>query len=222
MTGATYIDVNDISEAERKSTKDFFFGDPAYIVLNNIGSMIPHGDKINRRFCTYVYKKDVPVCNIVLREYVDNPDGYSLNDFYFHKWVWPDFQHTKYARYALADLMHIIFMTHTGNNLYCYAPSKSDDEFFLDSMNMEILPCSGVRFPTDGLDVQKYIRIKKRFKVLSYPYVLIEMNGDIYRDMDLMEYFMAAPDRNEAIVRKWLEEMGEAARKVQDSVCSTD
>jgi hypothetical protein len=216
MTGVHYIDIHDIPEKESNKVKYYFEHDPCQIVLNKIGGYIPKGKRMSRQYCVRVKKNDSNICSIVLMEFLDNPDGYSNNDFYYFKLVRKEYIHTKYSRYAIADLLHIIFMSGMGNNLYCYVPVKNNSEFFMDAINRDMLTCASPRFESDGINVQKYILIKKRFNVLSYPYILIEINGDIYKNMDLKKYMMAVPGRSENKIEQWLSEMNKAAQQVRD------
>ncbi len=219
----TYRDVNDISEKERFSTKRIFGEDPEYRVLNNMGSYIPKGKKYKTRLCTYVYEGANHIGNIMFTEFTDNPNGYKVNDFHYVKWIQEVYRHTKHSRYVIGDLVHMLFKSGIANRLYSYMPAQeTESTFFFDQIGQDA-PCVSKRYPSDNPDVQKYIISRGIVADFPVKYVLIELNGDIYRNMNLEEYLMAAPNRRIEDVRKWLVEMDKASEIVKEIYgCSTN
>jgi hypothetical protein len=212
-----YRDVNDISEKERFATKKIFGEDPEYTVLSNMGSYVPKGTEYRIRLCTYVYKGTDHIGNIMFTEFLDNPNGYGKKDFHYVKWIEEKYRHTKYSRYIIGDLIHILFKSGIANRLYSYMPAKNTQStFFFDQIGQDA-PCVSKRYPSDSPDVQKYILSKGVVADFPVKYVLIEFNGDIYRGMDLEEYLMASPNRKIEDVRKWLVEMDKATKMVRDT-----
>lgn len=210
-----YRDANDVSEKERFATKRVFGDDPEYRVLNKLGSYISKGTKYRTRLCTYVYEGTKHIGNIMFTEFLDNPNGYGKMDFHYVKWIEKDYRHTKHSRYVIGDLIHILFKAGIANRLYSYMPAKNTEStFFFDQIGQDT-PCVSKRYPSDSPDVQKYIISKGIVADFPVKYVLIELNGDIYRSMDLEEYLMAAPHRKIEDVHRWLDEMDKAAKTVK-------
>ncbi len=210
-----YLDINDVSIDERKRTREFFHEDKEYKELKRRNIFVRKGGVVNRRIGAYVYKENESIGTIIGWEVMNNPDGYSDGDFSYSKLIYPKFRHTKYSRYASADFMHMAFVSELVNRFYIYVPAtNSDSDFFYDVMDLDNIPCAGERFLSDGLKVQKYISIKKRIDTVVGPVVLIEFDGNIYRNMDLKEYMHMVPGRSTEIVDRWLSEMNDAAKRV--------
>jgi hypothetical protein len=214
-----YLDVFDIPKEKKERTIKFFHEeDLVYKGLAGHRNLIDRGSKLGREFCIYVMKDGKDVCNIVLKEYLDNPDGYGLGDFFIGKQVWPDFRGTIYSRYASGDLIHMVFMSGLARRLYHYSVALPNSQGnYWDRIDRS-MPCIGHIFKTDGPGVQKYISIKREIPTSWKDYILIEFDGDIYKKMDLEEYFMSIPGRDAETVKKWLVEMQEAAEKVREII----
>ncbi len=73
-----YYDVNDITPEVRIETKRFFYNDPSYKELRErrLGGL-SIGSDIGNRFCSYVYKDNKSLGNLVYTELLDNPHGYG-------------------------------------------------------------------------------------------------------------------------------------------------
>ncbi|OGM10665.1 hypothetical protein A2Z67_06155 [Candidatus Woesebacteria bacterium RBG_13_36_22] len=210
-----YRDINDISMEDRMEARKYLFNDDSYKALLQYRKYIKRGSKIGRMFALHVFRKMDIVCALTMTEFLDNPEGYGIGDFYFGKVVWPKFKHTKYSRYAASDLFHMVFKSNLAHSMYSYFLVKRETTgvTFWDRVDRSI-PCLGIMYPTDGPDVQKYMIIKKEVETGDRKCMILELNGDIYRSMDLKAYFMTAPNRKEEIVDKWLLEMDDAAKKV--------
>lgn len=210
-----YKDVNDVDISERSACKTICGQDPGYRVLMNMGQYIAKGNIYDRRFCVYIYNDKDLIGNIVFTEILDNPHGYTKRDFFYVKWILPEYQHTKYSRYAIGDMIHILFKSNIANRLYVYMPARDvKSDFFFDQIK-EDCPCCSKRYPSDNANVQKYIISKGITATFPVKYVLIEFNGDIYRNMDLEEYLMAGGHRKIEAVRAWLKEMDFAVEEVK-------
>ena len=210
-----YLDVNDISKEEREKATTFIYTDSTYYRLHRQGSEIFKGIVNDRSFCVYIYRRKELVGVITLREKLDNKDGYGKDDFLFNKYIWPEYQHTKYSRYLSGDLIHLVFKSGLANNLYAYMPATQKDvKFYWDKISKD-LPCVGIRYETDGPLVQKYIKVVKEFQTKYGPYILVEFSGDIYRSMSIVDYFMSSPGQKCDVVNKWLLQLDEAADKVR-------
>jgi hypothetical protein len=210
-----YFDVNDIPIKERISSKRFFREDPDYRRLYDHRNLIFKGEKTGRRFCAYIYRDLEAVGNIVFTEVIDNPHGFGKNDFSYHKWIFPKYRKTKYSRYAISDLIHMLFISGIARRIYVYTLARKDSEGHPLWERIDFsLPCASIIYDSDGPETQKYIFLKQEFQTPWATYLLLEFNGDIYRSMDLKKYFMAAPGRDEKIVERWLKEMNEAADEV--------
>lgn len=214
-----YLDVFDIPKEKKERTVKYFHEeDPVYKELASHRSLIDRGSKLGREFCIYVMKNERDVCNIVLKEYLDNPDGYGKGDFFIGKQVWPEFRATIYSRYASGDLIHMVFMSGLAKRLYHYSVALPNSQGnYWDRIDRS-MPCVGKVFETDGPEIQKYISIKKEIPTPWRDYLLIEFDGDIYRKMDLEKYFLSVPGRDINLVRRWLNEMNEAANEVKRTV----
>jgi len=216
--GVWYYDVADIDKEIRTKVRGEFKHDPEYIVSENFTWLIDKGKK-NRTFVSYVYKDQELVGIIRFDEYLKNPDGYGYGEFVFSKLIVPKYRRTKYSRYAFSDLMHWLFMADVAKNLYTYAPllkEYNENDFFMNIIDKQLLPCFGVQFAKDGKDVQKYIIVKKIIKTRIKDFALLEFNGDIYRNMDLLKYFSTSTDIETA--KKWLDDMNEGAERIKCTV----
>ena len=207
-----YKDVNDVLTKERTDTELFFHTYAAYR-----RRPLFKGNWVPRQYCAYIYKNDKLLGCILSHEILDNPDGYGEEDFEFFKLLYPDYRNTKYARYMTADFLHIMFMSDIAKRLYAYVPSKlTMSKYFFDVMDTHQMPCVGVRFSSDNLEVQKYIKISKTFVVGEQSYAIVEFDGDTYREMDLVNYMSAVPGRNLQILDRWFKDMNDAAQAVKE------
>ncbi len=209
----TYRDVNDIESQERHETKHFFRNDPVYHELSVRGQNIQKGSVSGHKLASYVYRNGESLGVLMFLEILDNPHGYGVEDFFFVKWIYPQYRNTKYSRYAFADLMHILFFSGIAKRLYVYAPSKIGDGSFFDRVD-STLPCTGKYYSGDGPTLQPYISVKEEIQTEAGPYILVEFNGTVYMGMDLEKYFLSGPGRSVAIVRQWLLEMNGVAQMV--------
>lgn len=216
-----YKDVNDISEQERLKVQKFFQQNKGYQDVRPVLKLVHRGSKVNRQYCIYVYRKRDLLGCILSREYIDNPDGYSLGDFECVKLLYPEFRDTKYSRYMFSDFMHMLFISQIAKRLYLYTLAKrTESTSFLDVADRERMPCIGQRFDSDSPDVQRYIIVRKKFDIEGIPFVIIEYNGDIYRSMDLYAYMKAVPGRSEEVIQAWISEMNLAATIIKDIKCT--
>lgn len=210
-----YLDINDVSQEERKNTREYFWEDKEYKELKRRNIYVNKRGIVNKRIGAYIYKEGRSLGTILGWEVIGNLDGYGEGDFSYSKLIYPKFRHTKYSRYASADFMHMAFVSGLVNRFYTYAPAKEDNsDFFYDVMDIDSIPCAGSRFESDGVKVQKYIIIKKFFDTPAGKVVLVEFNGDIYRNMDLKEYMHMVPERSDKVVNRWLDEMNDAAKRI--------
>jgi len=220
-----YYDANYIPDDVRKAHKHFFHTDneykeqfdrKPYCYWINLDAK-----QIGTRYCAYIYRKDVCIGSIYFTEHFDNPDGYTKKgDFQLNKWIYPEFRRTIYSRYALGDLIHMLFISGLANRLYAYQEAREDwkvqEELWQRIDNTT--PCRGIKFPSDTPEVRPYIRCVKMIHTKVRDFVLTEFNGDIYRSMDLKKYLMAPPGRTKEVVDRWIVEMNEAAEKVRKEV----
>lgn len=211
-----YYDINDIREKTRTYYKNFFDRDNDYKTLSKRGKKIPHGSDINRKYCSYVYKKENLIGLILFFEYLDNPHGYGLNDFRYTKLIMPEYRKTKYSRYAGSDMIHMILVSGIAKKLYTYSVANKQTGTYLDRIDLNA-PCMGKVYPTDG-PVQEYMRITKDIETPYGPYVILEFNGDIYNKMDLKKYFLTVPGRTEDLAVKWIIQMNEAAEIMKNTI----
>jgi len=116
----------------------------------------------------------------------------------------------------MSDVIHMMFMSGLANRLYSYVKAVDGAQgSFYDRVDRSS-PCIGIVYSTDGPNVQKYKRVIRDLHTEHGNYILFENVGDIYRKMNLKEYFMTPPGRKEKIVDRWLIEMDDAARKVKE------
>lgn len=211
-----YYDANDLSEETRASIIYSFEVDPAYKKLREEGKAIHKGSVIGRWYRVYVFRNDDLVGIIVLNEILDNPHGFGEGDFNSSKWICPKYRNTKYSRYAMSDVIHMMFMSGLASRLYSYQKAVEGTQgSYFDRVDRSS-PCLGIFYPTDGPDVQKYRRVVCELHTEHGDYILAENIGDVYREMNLKEYFMTPPGRIEEVVDRWLKEMNEAARRVKE------
>jgi hypothetical protein len=209
----TYRDANDISEDIRLKSSDDILSDPLQNRLQEQRKVIKSGTKFDRKYSIYVYQMNKLIGIWILREPLDNPHGYGKDDFHFVKYIYPEFRHTRFVRYASADLMHMLFISRKANRLYSYLPCIStESKFYMDKAD-PTLPCLGKRFGSDGVDVQKYIIVKEEILASSGNYIILEFNGDIYRSMDLGTY-MRVHGRSDEVIDRWIKEMDGAACQI--------
>lgn len=211
----TYKDVNDASEEERNRHKDFFAQSEAY---KRIRQGLNVGSKTNRNFCVYAYKGPEFVGSTIMKEFLDNPDGYGENDFLYTKWVYPAFEQSKESRHMSGDLFHMLFMSGLAKRMYSYTPGRADavSKFFFDRVDSSS-PCIPNRYATDNIMLQKYISVSKEIDVDGKFYVILNMDGDTYRSMDHLAYLMApgGPARTQEKCEEWLKQMDLAAEVVK-------
>jgi len=211
-----YIDSNDVSEEERRTTKEFFSNDSQYLVTMNFASCVPKGKKVGRQYCVYAHRLDNgdAIGNVKFNEVLDNPHGFGENDFHYVKWIFPQYRYTKYSRYIIGDLIYLLFMAGVANRLYVYVPLKKDidnSKFWMGNVDKLLAPCLSRQYDSDSNEVQKYIKVNQIVPGFKVDYMLLEFNGDIYRNMDHRAYLSAVPGRSKETVDRWLEEMNEAA-----------
>lgn len=211
-----YYDSNDMPDEYRREQFQFFQDDSVYKVNRSRYLKINRGEQ-NRKFRVYVFKKDDPIAIIVLNENLNNPLGYGRNDFDHWKWVYPRYRNTKHSKYAMGDLIHMMFMSEVADLLYTYVPSVkgTTGTNFFERVDRGA-PCVGKVFSSDGPQTQKYITVRHNITIDEKDFIIVEYNGNIYRSMDRMAYFMAPPGREEASVIKMMEEMDRAAQKVKE------
>lgn len=218
------IDVNDVPEWMRLRSKLYLRNSPAYGPMLKEMQHIKRGDIINRRFCIYAYtqgKKGEPekvVGRAILTEFLDNPYGYGIGDFSYTKLVFPKFHKTMQSRYLTSTVLYLAFESGLAKNVYAYlrANPKATGSFFLERIDRN-QPCVPVIHPTDGPDVQKYVKIKAEVQIPpdKTMYLLVEYNGDLYRSMDKQEYLLrslGAQDREN--VQQALLDLSLTARQV--------
>jgi len=214
-----YKDVNDISIEERESTRKFFKSNTAYL-SHTISVNINKGNQIDRSYCVYVYKDDDCLGCVLSQEILDNPDGYGKYDFENLKLIYPQYRGTKYIRYLMSDFLHIMFKSEIAKRLYAYVPIKLvSSSFFYDVIDIDKMPCIGKRYSSDALKVQTYINIKHPFKCGDYDFGILELDGDIYNQMNLVEYMSKIPNRDPKIIKRWIKEMDHAAKLVKEAHC---
>lgn len=213
-----YYDVNDIPEETRVYIVYGFEIDSVYKKLREENKVIYKGSIIGRRYCVYVYRNDNLVGIIILKEILDNPHGFREGDFFSAKWICPKYRNTKYSRYAMSDVIHMMFMSGLANSLYSYVKAiEGTQGSFYDRVDRSS-PCLGIIYSTDGPDIQKYKKVVRELHTEHGDYILTENVGNVYRKMNLKKYFMIPPGRKEEVVDKWLKEMDEAARKVKEVI----
>ena len=217
-----YIDFHDMEQTEVTKIRNWFNADPMHLQLEEHGKAIFKGQYTGVAYLVYVKKDDKWLGVLSAAEKLDNPHGYGQFDFHYVKWIFPEFQHTKYSRWASGDFMHMGFVSGAVHRFYSYFPADpgEHDTYYMNRVR-QYLPCLGKRLPVDGLDVQKYIRIKNEFETQYGPYFLVEFNGDIYKQMDLRNYLSLVPNRPTEVVDRWIKEMDDAAAKVRETVSFT-
>lgn len=209
-----YRDANDVSENERQYVRDFFANDSEY---RRMASLIRFGSEApiyGKQYCMYVYKDGELLGNLIYKEILNHELGYSKDDFLVSKRIFSKFRRTKYSRYAAGDMLHILFKSGTAKKLYTNITRRpgSDGNTFWELADFTA-PCAGLRLPSDGPNVQKYINVKKVYDTS----IVIEFDGEIYNSMDLRSYFLAPGNRTEEMVDRWLNEMDQAAAIVREA-----
>lgn len=207
-SGICFKDVNDIKFETRQHVKMLKVTDPVQKQLWDHRHSIKRGSKINRRFSVYVYKKEELIGSINFSEILDNPHGFGKDDFHITKRIFPEFQGTKYSRYAAGNLIHILFLSNIANNIYCYLPAKVGTvrKNFLDELDTTT-PCIGSIGPQDGLYIGRYVHIEKKFRTKWGDYILLRHDGHIYRSMDLIKYYMGLTGKTKETVSEWMSRM---------------
>lgn len=211
-----YYDINDIREKTRLYYKQFFEKDKEYRPLTKQGRKMERGSNINRKYCSYVYKKENLIGLILFFEYTDNPDGYGFGSFRYTKLIMPEYRRTKYSRYAGGDIIHMVLDSGLAKKLYTYAVSNKPTGTYVDRIDLNA-PCMGEVYSTDG-PVQKYMKITKSLETQFGPYVILEFDGEIYNKMNLKKYFMTVPGRTEELADKWIKQMDEAAKIMKNTI----
>jgi hypothetical protein len=203
---------------------NFFFNDLEYMPLFERRNLIPKGDIHGSRCCTYVYKSGDPVGNIILTEILNNPDGYGKGDFLYHKWIYPKYRRTKYSRYAIGDVFHMVFMSGVANHLYTYTLANNSSGTTLWEKVDLSCPCVGVIHDSDKYLKQNYISVRRVIPTEWKTYILVEFDGEKYRKMDKAEYLSSNSHHDKELVDKWMKEMDAAAEKVRETVgvCTTN
>jgi len=216
--GVNYRDVNDISANVRRGVKQVFRYDSVYQKLHNQGYSISKGSKIGRRYCLYAtsVKDEDIIGTIILTEYLDNPDGYGRDDFWYNKWIFPRYRQQHESRCVSGDTMHMMSLSGVANHLYCYPYSKSRNNFALFRHDRS-LPCASPIYDSDGPEIQSYIIVRKEFDTIYGPRFLMEMNCEMYRTMDRVAY-MKTGSRSLERVLTALRDMDQAAELVKKTV----
>lgn len=211
-----YKDANDISIENRTTIRTYFKYDSQYLShATTINT--PKGNKIDRKYCIYVYKKDKLLGCILTQEILDNPDGYGKDEFELIKLLRPEYRFTKYARYMVSDFLHFMFKSNIAKKLYSYVPAKSTtSKYFLDVMDSDKMPCIGIRYISDSIGVQKYISVKKIIDDSEQLFAILEFDGKIYNNMNLFEYMNVVPNRKPETINRWLYEMDNAAKQIKE------
>ena len=115
-----------------------------------------------------------------------------------------------------ADLIHILFKSGLAQKIYMYVPTDKPSGTFWERVD-KTMPCTGIMYKTDGPETQKYISIVNEFLTSKGLYILVELNGDKYRNMDMYSYLMAPPGRTTEVVERWILEMDLAASIVKEA-----
>jgi hypothetical protein len=189
----TYKDANDVSEEERIKHKAFFAQSDAYKkARHGLGEYYSIGTNTKRNFCVYAYKGDKFVGSTILKEFLDNPDGYGERDFFYTKWIYPDFEQRKESRHMSGDLFYMLFMSNIADRMYSYAVGGPDtiSRFFFDKVDVSA-PCMPNRYASDNIMLQKYISVKKEFESNGQKYIILNFDGNEFRKLDHLGYFMA-------------------------------
>jgi hypothetical protein len=221
LPGVLYIDVNDVRPDERLASRKMFYEDEEYQPLYlNRKAIWKGGNLIGRRYCAYVYKDGSYVGNVVYTEKLDNPHGYGKDDFTITKWICKPYRRTKYSRYASGDLNHMLFRSGVVKRLYTYIRLIPEDPGSGLWTRIDFsMPCIGKLYDTDGPKVQKYISIKNSFQTPNGKYAIMELDGEIYRNMDLIEYLVAGgPNRTRESMEEMLICMDNAAEVVKRTI----
>lgn len=212
-----YIDANDVDVNLRRRVKRDLAHDPDYVVARNFGSFLPRGEKLDRKHCVYVFKGDDIIGNIKFVEILDNPHGYGKDDFHYSKFVYPKYRFSKYSRYMIGDLIHMLFMSNYAKRLYVYVPLRNEydiNNYWMHNLDLEILPCMSEVYETDSSETIPYIKAKDIIRAFKKMYQLIEFDGDIYRKMDHKKYLSNVPGRSEEVINRWLIEMNNATSAI--------
>jgi hypothetical protein len=204
-----YFDVNDTPHSTRKYMKNVVSKDKEYIPFFEHRHLIKRGNVVDRRYGVYIYHNESLVGNFIFYEYLDSPFGYSKNDFYYIKWVMPEYRNSNYSRYASGDLMHMLFLSQAAERLYALPIAKNGK---LDPKQ----PCIGSIHKSDGPVNQKFILRKQIIHTEWKDYILSEYNAKIYKSMNLKTYL--GYNYTEEVAKDWIERMDEAANKVKEVI----
>lgn len=211
-----YFDVNDLADEIRARTRKFFSEDKSYseYVKNHKHMYWVSGDK-GKRYCVYVWRKGVNIGNIVFEEYFDQPDGYGEKDFMMTKFIYPEFRGTKYSRYTVCDITHVLFFANAARKIYAYASGTRAEGSLFEKIDTKA-PCKGPHLSIDRN--QPYLLYKKLIETEWKPFVLMEWDGEIYKSLNIYEHMLTPPGgmlKSEKAVREWVERLNVASEKVE-------
>ena len=223
-----YVDGYDMSQRHIAETRRFFANDEEYKKLSLYRKYLNLDNcPVSRAFNIHVFKGNSKLGLIRFVEIQNHPEGYGIGDFRIIKLIYPEYRRTKYSRYVVADLVHILFFSGIAKRIYFYQRGPTGVENFTGNcycdINQESPPCASPKLPTDDKEVSRFVSVKKVIPTnLGYSIVLYEEDGENYVRQDHKAHLMAPPGRKEEVVDRWLIEMNTAAKKVKDSYGLSD
>lgn len=212
-----FLDANDVSTKEKEDAMGLFLNHPSYKALYADRDLLKRGEVTGRKFSIWCYREQIPVAVYRYTEFLDSPHGYGKGDYHMFRLVWPDFSWKRAVRETHSDLLHMFFYN-GAKTTYTFAAVFKEGRSYWDRVDPR-LPCVAPVEKQDGLDLQKYMLMKGEFKTDYATYLIIEHNGDIYRSMDLIDYYLKATGKDLDFVSQWRKEQDEAARKIGVNLC---
>lgn len=185
-----FTDANDAPQIMKMAVAQIARNDPNLNFINV--THIFRGSNILRSFRVYVLVQGSPCMVFSLYEKVDNPHGYGAGDFNYEKYVFPEHVSTLYPRFAANDIFNMMFALDSVKRLYGYVKvyENIDPKGKLwELLDVASNSCNPRLFDFDGPTVQKYASWSKFLDTDKGKYGIMEINGDIYRSMDIEEYY---------------------------------
>jgi hypothetical protein len=214
-----YEDIADHPDLAIK-IKDFFEKDKDYENLKSFTKNIPHGTTFGRRYGAFGWRDSSLIGAALWWEYLDNPHGYGKGDFFLTKLILPEYRWTRESRLLSTNILDIFLLGNIMKRTYSYVPVfKEGEDWDIWGRVDERVPCWGKMYPTDGPTVQPYMSVKKVFKVKGVDVLLVERDGDIFRKMDLVTYFMKTPVNTKVeSVRRFISSQEKALELIQNEI----
>jgi hypothetical protein len=208
-----YIDANDLNFKDREDALSLFSNSLEYKPFFEDWKGIDRGSKVGKRFCMWGFKAGKPVTICKYIEFFDSPFGYKGKDFNLSKLVFPEFIWRNSSKVTSSDLYHMLFYRGV-NTVYTFAEVFKDGNDYWDRVDRRSL-CSGPIYSQDGPKVQTYISVKSEFKSPFCTYLVLEINGSIYRNFDYLNYCVVSMRKDMEWAKNWKKSLDEAVSKIE-------